>query len=155
MSLKDEIKQNKPFVSEAQEAVLNIVKTADKLDTIISSKMKEFNLTSTQYNVLRILKGAGANGWSCSEISIRMLKKDPDITRLLDRLEKRDLIKRERDKNDRRSVRSYINKKGLELVNGMGPKIEEQHNLLQKKMGAKKLKQLINLLEEIRLLTDI
>ena len=153
MSLKDEIKQGKPFSSTAQEAILNIIKTADKLDNIITEFLKDYNLTSAQYNVLRILKGSGKNGWNCSEISSRMIKKDSDITRLLDRLEKPGFLKRVPDANDRRSIRCHITTKGIKLVDKITPFLKQNHDKFQNKIGSKKLKELIHILEQIRIIS--
>ena len=81
-----------------------ILRTADVLETQIEAKLKEFGLTGTQYNALRILRGAGAEGLPCTEIGERMITHDPDITRLLDRLQKRGLAERTRGKHDRRVI---------------------------------------------------
>jgi len=154
MDLQKEIKQTKPFSSKAQEAFLSILKTSDKIESSAALFLKGFNLTLPQHNVLRILKGAGPEGWSCSEISLRMIKKDSDITRLLDRLEKPGYIVRIPDKNDRRSIRCQITPKGLELVAKVEPALKNRHALLHEKLGDKKLQQLIHLLEEVRILSD-
>lgn len=115
-SLAEEIKQTKPFSSKEQEVFLNIQRTAEVLGWAMNEVLKPFELTSVQYNVLRILRGAGEEGIKCSEISERLITKDSDITRLLDRLEKRGLVGRERDKQDRRIVNSRITGQGLELL---------------------------------------
>ena len=82
-----ELKQKRPFTSREQEAYLALLRTADALQSSMESKLKEFGLTGTQYNALRILRGAGREGLPCSEIGERMITHDPDITRLLNRLE--------------------------------------------------------------------
>jgi DNA-binding MarR family transcriptional regulator len=96
--LQSEIKQRKPFQVREEELYLNIVRTADLLGRKGVELLKEADLSPNQYNVLRILRGAGAEGLACGEIGERMVTRDPDITRLLDRLEKRELVKRSRDK---------------------------------------------------------
>src|SRR5690606_2268200 len=111
MSSRDlltEIKQRKPFACREEAVYLSIIRTADKLGRRFSEMMKSVDLSPTQYNVLRILRGAGGDGLACGAISERMVTRDPDITRLLDRLEKRGLVARSRDKEDRRVVTARI-----------------------------------------------
>ena len=95
--LQDEIRQRKPFDSLEEEAVLNVLRTADVLLQRLTTVLKPFKLSHSQYNVLRILRGAGPEGLACREIGERMITRDPDITRLLDRLEARGLLTRTRD----------------------------------------------------------
>src|SRR5258708_6687065 len=85
--LQAELKQKIPFASREAEAYLSLLRTADALQTQVEAQLKEFGLTGTQYNALRILRGAGPEGLPCREIGERMITRDPDITRLLDRLE--------------------------------------------------------------------
>src|SRR5688572_11825070 len=106
--LQSEIKQRKPFQLREEELFLNIVRTADLLARKGSELFKDADLSPNQYNVLRILRGAGAEGLACGEVGERMVTRDPDITRLLDRLEKRDLVRRSREKGDRRVVTARI-----------------------------------------------
>lgn len=116
-SLQEEIKQSIPFKSRRVEAFLNIIRTADLFSRRETEFLKPFNLTPSQYNVLRILRGAGPDGLPCSEISERMIARDPDVTRLLDRMEAKDLVKRSRDQRDRRVVTTTITDAGLAVVN--------------------------------------
>jgi DNA-binding MarR family transcriptional regulator len=102
--LRDEIKQTKPFPSLETEVFLNLARTADQTMRTIAEALKPAELSPTQYNVLRILQGAGKNGLACSEIGERLVTRDPDITRLLDRIEQRELVQRERSSSDRRVV---------------------------------------------------
>ncbi len=102
--LQVELKQKVPFTSREQEAYLALLRTADALQSSMEARLKEFGLTGTQYNALRILRGAGVEGLPCSEVGERMITHDPDITRLLDRLQKRGLVERSRGKHDRRVV---------------------------------------------------
>src|SRR5882757_2818909 len=83
----------------------------------VADLLKPYGLSPTQYNVLRILRGAGKDGLSCKDVGARLLARDPDITRLMDRLEKRGLLTRDRDKRDRRVVTHCLTKEGLALVN--------------------------------------
>src|SRR6185369_6427409 len=102
--IRQEIKQTKPFNSVADEAFLNIQRTADHLMREVSDALKPFNITEPQFNVLRIMRGAGEQGLINREIGERMLTFVPDVTRMLDRLEARKLIWRERGTDDRRLV---------------------------------------------------
>ena len=110
--LKAELKQKRPFVNMEQEAFLNIQRTADALMRGLEELLKPSGLTQTQYNVLRILRGAKPDGLLCRELSERMVTRDPDITRLLDRLERRGLISRLRDRKDRRALTVRITAAG-------------------------------------------
>ena len=118
--LQAELKQNVPFRSREQEAYLALLRTADALQTSVEAKLGEFGLTGTQYNALRILRGAGPEGLPCSEIGERMITRDPDVTRLLNRLEKRGLVRRTRAHADRRVVRGIITAAGLKLLRDDG-----------------------------------
>src|SRR5439155_3758151 len=117
--LAKEIQQKKPFISAEEEAFLNLARTFEVLQQGLSEALKPYQLTATQYNVLRILRGAGSEGVTCSQAAERMVNHDPDMTRLLDRLEARKLVERERSREDRRVVVTRIGKKGLELVNSL------------------------------------
>src|SRR5271157_2893757 len=114
--LQGELKQKVPFRSREQEAYLSLLRTADALQSSVEARLKEFGLTGTQYNALRILRGAGAEGLACSEVGERMITRDPDITRLLDRLQKLGLVERARGKRDRRVVYGKITAAGLKLL---------------------------------------
>ncbi len=148
--LKDEIKQHKPFGSLEQEVFLNLQRTADALSRRVSAALKPLGLSPTQFNVLRILRGAGTSGLPCGEIGERMVTRDPDITRLLDRMEKRGLIERCRESSDRRVITARISKDGLRLLaefDAQGSKLERQ---MLGHMGERKLNILCELLEEAR-----
>jgi len=114
--LQAEIKQTKPFRSLEDEAYLNLLRTADALLRKEVELLKAHGLSPTQYNALRILRGAGSDGVTCSEMSDRMLTKDPDVTRLVDRLQSRGFIERARSDQDRRVVRTRITTAGLDLL---------------------------------------
>jgi DNA-binding MarR family transcriptional regulator len=148
--LKKEIKQNKPFVSLEAEAVLNIIRTADALGRHDAEFMKPFELTPTQFNVLRILRGAGEEGLNCREISERLIKFDPDVTRLLDRLENRQLVARSRESKDRRVITVRITASGLEVLEQMDQQIKDLHTRQLGHLGERRLKTLIHLLESAR-----
>jgi MarR family transcriptional regulator, organic hydroperoxide resistance regulator len=114
--LQAEIRQTKPFTSLEEECFLSLVRTTDALVRLEVEALKEWQLTPTQYNALRILRGAGEQGATCGEVGDRMLTRDPDVTRLIDRLESRGLIQRARSAEDRRVVRTRITRAGLDLL---------------------------------------
>jgi len=112
----EEIKQTRPFTSRQQEAALNILRTADALKRGMDLLLRRHGISSTQYNVLRILRGAGARGMHCSGIAERLITAEPDITRLLVRMEKLGLLLRRRDDSDRRLVTVTATARGLRLL---------------------------------------
>ena len=145
-----EIKQTKPFGLIEEEAVLNIARTAEVLSQAMAGFLREYQLSQTQYNVLRILRGAGDPGVTCSEIAERMISRDPDITRLLDRLEARGLVTRERSTEDRRVVMTRIAPDGLAVLSNLDePLIQLLRNRLGN-MDRPSLSSLIGLLEQVR-----
>ena len=148
--LQAELKQNIPFASREQEAYLALLRTADDLQTQVEAWLKEFGLTGTQYNALRILRGAGPEGLPCREIGERMITHDPDITRLLNRLEDRGFVKRTRAKNDRRVICGKITPAGLKLLRGMDSPLEKRSREMLRHVGQEKLEELIELLELVR-----
>ena len=127
-----------------------ILKCADGLSQDAEQLIKSHGLTGAQYNVLRILRGAGKDGASCKDIGSRMVARDPDITRLMDRLEQRGLLTRDRAREDRRIVTHRLSEAGLELVNALDGPIEAVHRRTLGRMKAQKLRDLVGLLEEIR-----
>lgn len=150
--LKAEIKQRRPFTLLEEEAFLNIQRTADVLMRAVNETLKSHGLSSTQYNVLRILRGAGDEGLACREIGERMVTKDPDITRLLDRMEARHLVTRAREERDRRRITVRITKEGLKLLTELDPVVEELNRRLLSHLGERNLRALISLLEQARTL---
>jgi DNA-binding MarR family transcriptional regulator len=148
--LQKELKQSKPFRSLEEEVILNVARTAEHLAGAISGVLKEADLTITQYNVLRILRGAGDEGLTCSEISERMVTKESDVTRLLDRVESRGFISRERPATNRRIVLVRITDEGLGVLTELDGPIDELNRKLVGHLGQKKQKSLNELLEAIR-----
>lgn len=148
--LQAEIKQKRPFSGPEQEAYLSLLRTADALQAQVESKLKEFGLTGTQFNALRILRGAGADGLPCSEIAERMITHDPDVTRLLNRLQKRGLAERARCKTDRRVIYGKITAEGLKLLKEMDAPLEKFGRELLSHVREADLRKLIDLLEIIR-----
>jgi DNA-binding MarR family transcriptional regulator len=148
--LASEIKQTKPFGSLAEEAVLNIFRTASLLTLVIDETFKPSGITETQYNILRILRGAGKDGLSCQEVGARMIQREPDLTRLFDRLESRNLISRGRSSEDRRVVLSRITEHGLKVLALLDPESRSLPKKLLGHLSDAELRQLINLLEKAR-----
>lgn len=148
--LKAEIGQSIPFSSAQEEALLNLMRTADRLSRAMQRTIRSWGVTATQYNVLRILRGAGAEGLTCSEIGKRMLTADPDITRLLRRLKGLKLIRQHRDRSDRRVVRTVIAETGLKLLEEMDPVIRESPGELLGHMSTEEIAELTRLLEKAR-----
>ena len=147
-TLREEIKQTKPFGSAEQEASLSIGRTAAQLEHAFAEAIKAYGITGTQYNVLRILRGAGEGGLCRYEISDRMVNQVPDVTRLLDRLENAGLIVRERGTEDRRHVLTRITTAGLELLDVLDDPIQDLH---QKQLGHLSSEQLTTLIELLAL----
>ena len=127
-----------------------ILKAADELGQEAEQLIRTADLTGTQYNVLRILRGAGPEGLACRAIGDRMISHDPDITRLLDRMEKRGLITRERQKDDRRVVKARITPQGLALLKPLDQPVRDLHKRQFRHMAGARLKTLYDLLEETR-----
>ncbi len=148
--LADEIRMTKPFALPQEEAALNILRTSEVIQQGASQLLKAFDLTPPQYNVLRILRGAGENGLCCSEIAERMVTRDPDVTRLLDRLNARNLIARERTEQDRRIVVARASADGLRLLEEIDPALVEQHHRRFANLSEARLRDLIQLLELVR-----
>jgi DNA-binding MarR family transcriptional regulator len=135
--------------SSEEAAFLDLLRTTDMLSRGLVAILKPEDLSSTQYNVLRILRGA-PEGLPCGEIAKRMITRDPDITRLLDRLEKRGLISRSREARDRRTVMARITGAGLKLLARFDEPIQEAHRKQLGHLGRERLRLLTDLLREAR-----
>lgn len=149
-SLKEEIRQQKPFKSLYQEAELNVVRTANTLTDSFERMLRPHGITATQYNVLRILRGAEPNGLCRNDVRDRLLTRMPDATRLLDRMEAAGLVKRDRDSEDRRMVTTRITQKGRKLVDSLDDAAESEHRQTLGHMTNEQLRELIRLLTLIR-----
>ncbi len=149
-TLQAEIRQKAPFASVEQEVYLNLLRTGDAVSQSVETLLRASGLSGTQYNVLRILRGAGRQGLTCGETGERMVTHDPDITRLLDRLEKRKLITRSRDARDRRVVTTRITPQGLRLLGTLDKPVAELHRSLFRHMAQRDLKKLSSLLDKVR-----
>jgi DNA-binding MarR family transcriptional regulator len=149
-SLKLEIVQERAFSSAEEEAMLNLMHTADILHRVFHRRLRKWGVTSTQYNVLRILRGAQPRGLTCAAIGSRMITAEPDITRLLARLKALKLIRQHRDRNDRRVVWTQISEAGLDLLKNMDPEVEQLPTEMLGHLGESNIAELIRLLELAR-----
>jgi DNA-binding MarR family transcriptional regulator len=131
-------------------AYLDLLRTTEALSRPLAQVLKTEELSSTQYNVLRILRGAAPEGLACGEIGNRMITHDPDITRLLDRLEKRHLISRSRETKDRRMVLTRISDGGLALLARLDEPVREAHRRQLGHLGKERLRALAELLSACR-----
>ena len=148
--LQQEIGKKRPFSSPEEEAALSLMRTADRLMGYCDSQLKSVALTSTQYNVLRILRGMSPEPISCQEIARRMITRDADLTRLLDRLECRGLIARQRQTGDRRVVHIQITPSGLEILKQLDDVMIELNRGIFGDFPRRQLADLIAILEKIR-----
>ncbi|HJR41443.1 MAG TPA: MarR family transcriptional regulator [Gemmatimonadaceae bacterium] len=149
-ALRDELRQRKPFASLEHEAQLSIVRTASVLFDAFERVVKPYGISATQYNVLRILRGAEPEGLCRNELRDRMLTRMPDVTRLLDRMEEADLVVRERSNEDRRQVRTRITRKGSRLLRELDDLVEEEHQRRLGHLSDEALRTLIGLLAAVR-----
>ena len=145
-----ELKQSRPFPSLEAEAAVSLVRTADAVLRGIAAALKPHGISPEQYNVLRILRGARPAGLPCSEIAARMITHDPDMTRMLDRLEARGLVSRARDTRDRRVVNTRITSAGLRLLSGLDRPLEQENRRVMGGLGRNRLRRLVALLEAVR-----
>jgi len=132
-----------------EAAALDLFRTSDLLSRAGAQLLKSEDLSRTQYNVIRILRGS-PGGLPCGEIASRMITRDPDITRLLDRLSRRGLVGRRRESKDRRVVLTRIRPEGLEVLARLDGPIQQTHRKQLGHLGPQRLKQLAELLETVR-----
>lgn len=145
--IQQTIRQGKPIDHAETELYLGLVLLVQRLNDGVTALLKGAGLSQPQYNALRILRGAGAEGRTCNEITERMVHRVPDITRLLDRLEARGLISRRREEEDRRVVRVWITKGGLQLLAPLDGPLAALHERQLACLGEKRVKQFISLTE--------
>lgn len=148
--LQSEIRQSQPFGSLEEEALQALARANDQIQRHFDEFFKRYALTGTQYNALRILRGAGETGLPCSEIGQRMITRDPDITRLLARLEQRGLCTRVREEKDRRVILGRIAPSGLKLLREIDQPVQDLGRRLVSQMGETRLRSLIRILDQIR-----
>jgi DNA-binding MarR family transcriptional regulator len=149
-TLQDEIHQRKPFASLQEEATLNVVRTATALQDAGEEIFKSSGITGTQFNVLRILRGAEPAGLCRNELRDRMLTRMPDVTRLLDRMETAGLVERSREGEDRRMVSTRITAAGRALLIELDPKVIVLHKRLLRHITDAQMHQLVDLLTLVR-----
>jgi DNA-binding MarR family transcriptional regulator len=143
-------KSSRPSISLENRIFLALLQAADALTQEAEQFVKTAGLTGAQYNVLRILRGAEPEGLACRAIGERMISHDPDMTRLLDRMEKHGLITRARQTDDRRVVKTRITAQGLRLLKTLDEPVHDLHKRQFRHMSAARMKTLFDLLEEIR-----
>ena len=143
-------KSSRLAVSLENRIFVALLETADTIGQEAEQLVKTAGLTGAQYNVLRILRGAEPEGLPCRGIGDRMISHDPDMTRLLDRMEKRGLITRVRQTDDRRVVKTRITPQGLSLLKNLDQPVHDLHKRQFRHMSVARLKILSDLLEEVR-----
>ena len=147
---KSEKSYPKPPTLLEQDAFMSIQRNADWLMRDFEEILKDHNLSPAQYNVLRILRTAGPGGMACHEIGERMITRDPDMTRLLDKLEDRELLGRSRERQDRRVIRTRISPTGLKLLKELDEPVRSLHRQQLGHLSEKRLRLLVRLLESVR-----
>jgi DNA-binding MarR family transcriptional regulator len=145
-----EIRLTKPAVEPQLEAFLNIQRTAEMQLGQLTQLLRPFGLSPAQYNVLRILRGAGEQGLPCGEIANRMISRDPDITRLIDRMEQRGWVARTRSAQDRRVVTVSALPSALDILTSLDEQVALLHRTQFSTFDADRVTTLITLLEELR-----
>ena len=149
-ALHRELRQRKPFTSLAQEAHLSVSRTAAVLAERFEELLKPHGISPTQFNVLRILRGAEPDGLCRHEIKARLLSRMPDVTRLLDRMETAGLVVSERSSADRREVSTRLTARGRELVDALDEPVAAEHERRFGRLGEDDLRALVQLLAEVR-----
>jgi DNA-binding MarR family transcriptional regulator len=149
-ALQEEISQRRPFKSLQQEASLGVVRTASLVRRAITNVVSPFRITQPQYNVLRILRGAGKSGLPTLEVRARMIDEAPGITRLVTKLERAKLMRRERSTPDRRQVFCFITPKGLTLLSKIDPLIHIADKAGTAGLSVKEQRTMIRLLDKVR-----
>ena len=153
-SIQAAIRQTKPFRSVAQEATIGLMLTTEAMRWRFHEAFAEADLTLQQYNVLRILRGAGKDGLPTLDIAERMIERTPGITRMIDRLEKKGLAERRRSTEDRRQVLCHLTPEGRKLVNSLDRPVDRLDDEVMGVLSASEQKQFIRLLNKIRLGLD-
>lgn len=152
-SIRDEIKQSRPFASPADEAVVTLLRTADRVRTGLAQVVEAHGITLQQYNVLRILRGAGPEGLPTLDIAARMIEHSPGITRLLDRLEARKLVRRVRCPEDRRQVLCHAPEAARRLLAGLDGPVADAGRRALAPLDPSGTAELVRLLDAVRAAT--
>jgi len=148
--LQREIRQGKPFRSRGQEVVVALLRTADLVRRAVGRAVETHDITLQQYNVLRILRGAGEQGLPTLEIAGRMIEQAPGVTRLLDRLEAKGLVRRERCRQDRRQVLCWLTPAGSELVERLDEPVDKADVEAVAMLSPEEQDRLLRMLDSIR-----
>lgn len=148
--LQREIRQGKPFRSRGQEVVVALLRTADLVRRTVGRALEPHDITIQQYNVLRILRGAGEQGLPTLEIAERMIEQAPGVTRLLDRLELKGLVRRQRCAQDRRQVLCWLTPAGLELVERLDEPVDSADAEAVAMLTPEEQERLLRMLDAIR-----
>lgn len=149
-SIAQDIAQGQPFTSPVQEAVVTLLRTTDEVRRLLSSLVEPHGVTLQQYNVLRILRGAGEAGLPTLEIGRRMLERQPGVTRLVDRLEAKGLVVRSRDEADRRRVVCSIRQDGLDLLVSLDRELAQVDDMVQHGLSESQVTEMTLLLNLLR-----
>lgn len=152
-TVRQAIQQNQPFQSDTHEALLTLLMTAEKVHWPYQELFARQDLTPQQYNVLRILRGAGKAGLPTLDIADRMVERTPGITRLIDRLVKKGLVERERSEQDRRQVWCHITREGLQVLRRLDKPTEALDAHALDPLNREEVRQLIRLLDRVRAAT--
>jgi DNA-binding MarR family transcriptional regulator len=148
--LQREIRQGKPFRSRGQEVAVALLRTADLIRRTVGRVLEPHDITPQQYNVLRILRGAGEQGLPTLEIADRMIEQAPGVTRLLDRLEVKGLVRRQRCAQDRRQVLCWLTSTGLELVERLDEPVDSADAEAVAMLTPEEQERLLRMLDAIR-----
>lgn len=148
--LQQELKQNKPFRNVTQEAAVGLMRTADVIRRYFAGVLEPFGVTLPQYNALRIVRGAGPDGVPTLAIAERMIEMTPGITRLLDRLEKKELVWRERCPTDRRRVTCRLTDAGSRLMADIDKTVNDADDRAMPTLSERQQRTLIRLMDIIR-----
>ena len=148
--LRNELRQSRPFQSVEHEAFLSVLRTAAVLSDELEQILKPEGISLAQYNVLRILRGAGPHGLCRNEVRDRMLTRMPDMTRLLDRMESASLVARARSQTDRRLVSTRITDRAMQVLDRVEDAVAEEHRRRFGPLSTSEMRTLIGLLERVR-----
>jgi MarR family transcriptional regulator, organic hydroperoxide resistance regulator len=148
--LQREIRQRRPFASAAHEGVVSVMRTADLLRRQMAALVEPFGITVQQFNVLRILRGGGPDGLPTLEVGARMIEETPGVTRLLDRLETKGLVRRQRCPKDRRQHLCWITQEGLDLLASLDDEVLRSSDEALKGLTRDQQSALVRLLDRLR-----
>jgi DNA-binding MarR family transcriptional regulator len=149
-SVKDEIQQSRPFPTAADEAIVTLLRTADTVQRALSEVVAPHGITLQQYNVLRILRGAGPDGLPTLDVAARMIETTPGITRLLGRLEQKRLVRRQRSPEDHRRVLCFATERALALLGELDRPLSEAGQRILTPLGTRQTRELTRLLDAAR-----